>query len=268
MFLSKLTSSYSGPDAGQVALAKQLSEDLLVHIRQQYQEFKDERANNGGYGGRGGYGGGRGGGGYDNRGGNDNRGGYEGRGGYDNNRGGYSGYGSNHSPAPAASVDPAVVADQWSAYYASMGYSVPTADASGAQPAAAVTGPAGPNDFDYTAYGGYESYLTQYHAAAAAAAQQPAAGADYSAYGAQYAGYTGAAVATPTPGQDYSTYAAPPPPPAGQEAPPPPPPGAGSYNSVSFHMCNRYMRLTLNTGPTSAHSLGEAGAHYADSSRS
>merc|ERR1712230_322500 len=88
----------AGPDPNEVQRAKELCEDLLKNVREQYEEFKNRPQQQRGYGGNTGYGGERG---YGDRapdrsnsyGGRDNS--YGGR----DNGGGYGG-GYNNSPAP------------------------------------------------------------------------------------------------------------------------------------------------------------------------
>lgn len=95
----------AGPDPKEVQHAKELCEDLLANVREQYEEFKarpppqryggGDRGGYGGYGGdRGGYGGGYGGG---NGGGN----GYGDRHQERSSSYGGGGYGGYNSPAPA-----------------------------------------------------------------------------------------------------------------------------------------------------------------------
>ncbi|KAJ1338220.1 homoaconitase [Microdochium nivale] len=207
----------AGPDASMVEKAKELCEDLLANVKEQYEEFKSRPP-------RQHYGGG-GGGGYRDRGQGDHRehrdrdhsgGGYRDRshgdsygdkshGNNDRSRdqsGSYGGYGGgsgggyNNSPNPAA---------------------VPAAPAAGVAAATSATDYAaqyaqyyGGQD-PYAAYGGYQAYMQyyqQYYAAAQAAQQGSPA----------------------PPGASGS-----PPPPPPSEAPPPPPPGppgAGSYSNV------------------------------------
>ncbi|EKD13843.1 uncharacterized protein L3040_005538 [Drepanopeziza brunnea f. sp. 'multigermtubi'] len=199
----------AGPDPNEVQKAKELCEDLLKNVREQYEEFKSRPQPSRGYGGNTGYGGERGYGdrapdrsnSYGDRSNSYNGGGHSG--------GGYGG-GYNNSPAPQSNSamsptttsapgagSPTATADyaaQYAQYYAAQGQG-------GADP--------------YAAYGGYAAYVQYYQAymaQAAAAQQQGAPGAPGSAPGA--------------PGS------APPPPPS--EAPPPPPPSgpAPGYNSV------------------------------------
>jgi hypothetical protein len=136
----------SGPDPKEVQHAKELCEDLLANVREQYEEFKTrppQRYGGGGGGERGGYGGGdRGGygGGY----GGNSYGGDRGR---ENSYGGsgYGGYGNSPAPATSGQGSPAPQA-------------APGAAASNPQDYAAQyaqyyqqTGQADP----YAAYGGY-----------------------------------------------------------------------------------------------------------------
>ncbi|KAJ5569897.1 uncharacterized protein N7459_009327 [Penicillium hispanicum] len=132
----------AGPDPNDVQAAKELCEDLLANVKEQYQHFKENppQHNYGGYGGRGGdrYHGGGGGG------------------------GGYGGYSNRHQQSPGASASPAgqtpdpSVAD----------YSAQYAQYYGSDP--------------YAAYGGYQNYVAYYQyyqqmAAAQQSQQQPPA---------------------------------------------------------------------------------------------
>ncbi|KAI1333978.1 hypothetical protein F5Y15DRAFT_403366 [Xylariaceae sp. FL0016] len=200
----------AGPDPKMVEKAKELCEDLLGNVKEQYEEFK-ARPPRQSYGG---HGGGHGGGGYGERnygersyGGGDRY--HDRHGSQSGSYGGYSGY--NNSPAPGGnSASPA--------------------------PGAAGNAPGANNDYaaqyaqyyggqdPYAAYGGYAAYMQyyqQYYAAATAAQQQ------------------GSPAPPPPPGQSASPppppTEAPPPPPGGAPPPPPPsgsPPGAGSYGAV------------------------------------
>lgn len=191
-----------GPDPNEVQKAKELCEDLLKNVREQYEEFKSRPQPSRGYGGNTGYGGERG---YGDRA-PDRSNSYSGGG----NSGGSYGGGYNNSPAahstsamspttpsapgagsPAASAD---YAAQYAQYYAAQGQG-------GADP--------------YAAYGGYAAYVQYYQAYMAQVA-------------AQQQGAPGAAPGAPG--------SAPPPPPS--EAPPPPPPSgpAPGYNAVSHEI--------------------------------
>lgn len=193
----------AGPDPKEVQRAKELCEDLLGNVRQQYERFKANpppqrmesytdgygpNANHHSYSGRDSYRG------RDSYGGSrDSYGGDRGA------RDGYSGghnnsYGSPYSatpttPAPpGAAGSPADYTAQYAQYYASQ-----------------------PGGDPYAAYGGYANYVAYYQYYAQQQAQQP--------------------------GSDQ----APPPPPGGDGAPPPPPgsavnappPPGGSYSSYS-----------------------------------
>merc|ERR1711964_599591 len=142
----------------EVQRAKELCEDLLKNVREQYEEFKNRPQQQRGYGGNTGYGGERG---YGDRapdrsnsyGGRDNS--YGGR----DNGGGYGG-GYNNSPAPNSggamspttpsapgAGSPTAAADyaaQYAQYYAAQG------------------GQAGQDP--YAAYGGYAAYVQYYQA--------------------------------------------------------------------------------------------------------
>ncbi|QKX56291.1 uncharacterized protein TRUGW13939_03392 [Talaromyces rugulosus] len=190
----------AGPDPNQVQSAKELCEDLLSNVREQYQRFKENPPQHGygGYGQRGdrhysgGYGGGHGGG--------------HGGGGHG---GGYGGYNQhNQQSPPSASMSPAG--------QGAPGESAPGAANSdyAAQYAQYYGGGADP----YAAYGGYQNYVAYYQYYQQWAQQQQGATAT-----------DGSAPPPPPPSND----APPPPPPgAGSGSPPPPPPPGGSYNSV------------------------------------
>ncbi|KXJ96900.1 hypothetical protein Micbo1qcDRAFT_155596 [Microdochium bolleyi] len=215
----------AGPDASMVEKAKELCEDLLANVKEQYEEFKS-RPPRQHYGG---------GGGYRDRGHGDHRDHRDQRdhgshgGGYrDRNHGGdhygdrshghndrsrdqsgsYGGYGGyNNSPNPAAaSASPAAGAATAAA---------PSATDYAAQYAQYYGG-----QDPYAAYGGYQAYMQYYqqYYAAAQAAQQ----------------------GSPAPPAPPGASASPPPPPPSEAPPPPPPsgpppggpPGAGSYGNV------------------------------------
>ncbi|KAG4256275.1 hypothetical protein FPRO04_03162 [Fusarium proliferatum] len=196
----------TGPDPNMVAKAKELCEDLIANVKEQYEEFKSRPPRYGGdrYGGDR-YGGDRYNGGGDR---NHSHGGSHGTSHGSYGASGYGGYGSNpagasNSPAAAGVNSPTNAADyaaQYAQYYG------------GADP--------------YAAYGGYANYVAMYQQYYGAQAQ------------AQAPGPPGA-----TPGQSASpppppSEAAPPPPPPPSSAPPPPPPSGsppgtgGSYGSV------------------------------------
>ncbi|KAK7430534.1 hypothetical protein QQZ08_002826 [Neonectria magnoliae] len=207
----------TGPDANMVEKAKELCEDLIANVTEQYEEFKTRPprygGDRGGYGDRGSYGGDRGGGGggYGDRG-----GGYGGdRGGYgdrDRERGGshgghggsygYGGYGSapaaTNSPAPPGVNSPSTATADYAAQYAQ------------------YYGSADP----YAAYGGYANYLAMYQQYYGAQAQAQASPA----------GAPGQAGSPPPPPSE----AAPPPPPPPSAAPPPPPPSGGPPTGGSY----------------------------------
>ncbi|KZF25735.1 hypothetical protein L228DRAFT_280955 [Xylona heveae TC161] len=139
----------TGPDPREVQHAKELCEDLLGNVKEQYQRFKDNPPPSHGYGG---YGGGYGGGGHNRM--SDRQGSY----------GGYNSYSnspvsamspSTQAPAAAAAAAPGVSSPaDYSAQYAQY-------YASGQDP--------------YAAYGGYQGYVAayqQYYQQAAAAHQQ------------------------------------------------------------------------------------------------
>ncbi|KAI1139669.1 hypothetical protein F5Y05DRAFT_379712 [Hypoxylon sp. FL0543] len=192
----------AGPDPKMVEKAKELCEDLIANVKEQYEEFKSRppRQHYGGHGG-GGYGERS----YGDRSyGGDRYGDRQGSG--SGSYGGYGGY--NNSPNPAAnSASPAPPAQG----------SPPTSNADYAAQYAQYYGGQDP----YAAYGGYAAYVQYYqqYYAAAQAAQQ----------GSATPPVPGASVSPPPPPP---SEAPPPPPPAGSAPPPPPPPGAGSYGSV------------------------------------
>ncbi|KAK7752328.1 hypothetical protein SLS62_005664 [Diatrype stigma] len=209
----------AGPDPKMVEKAKELCEDLLGNVKEQYEEFKTRppRQHYGGHGEHGGHGG-HGGGGYGGRSHGDRNYGersygdrsYGDRGGNrSGSYGGGGGYGGYNSPAPAAaSASPAQppgagspvndYAAQYAQYYG------------GQDP--------------YAAYGGYAAYMQYYQ--------------QY--YAAQQAGQQGSP-APPAPGASASppppppTEAPPPPPPGGAAPPPPPPPPSGSPPGVGHY---------------------------------
>ncbi|KAJ4307099.1 hypothetical protein N0V88_000475 [Collariella sp. IMI 366227] len=125
----------AGPDPKMVEKAKELCEDLLVMVREQYQEFKSRPPRS--YGGGGG-----GGGGYGSRGGGDSYHGYNRDSHHQNSSHSYSnspapGAGASASPPTSAST-PTSAADyaaQYAQYY-------------GSDP--------------YAAYGGYQAYVQMY----------------------------------------------------------------------------------------------------------
>nr|KAJ4024057.1 hypothetical protein NW766_000289 [Fusarium irregulare] len=199
----------AGPDANMVEKAKELCEDLIANVKQQYEEFKSRPPRYGGdrYGGDR-YGGDRYNGGGDR---NHSHSGSHGgsHGSYGGSHGGYGGYGANaggasNSPAPAGVNSPTNAADyaaQYAQYYG------------GADP--------------YAAYGGYANYVAMYQQYYGAQAQAQA----------QTPGAPGAPGQSASPPPPPPSEAAPPPPPPSSAPPPPPPSGpppgtGGSYGSV------------------------------------
>jgi hypothetical protein len=183
----------AGPDPKEVQGAKELCEDLLANVRQQYERFKANpppqrmesytdgygpNANHNSYGGRDSYRG------RDPYGGNrDSYGGD--RGARDSYSGGHNNsYGSPYSAAPTTPAPPGAVVSptdytaQYAQYYASQ-----------------------PGGDPYAAYGGYANYVANYQYYVQQQAQQP--------------------------GSDQ----APPPPPGGDASPPPPPGSAVNAGS-------------------------------------
>ncbi|KAJ5373361.1 K Homology domain type 1 [Penicillium concentricum] len=184
----------AGPDANDVQQAKELCEDLLTNVKEQYQRFKENppQHNYGGYGNRGGDRGDRGDR-YQGGGGGGGGGGYGG--GYNNRQ-----QHNTSSASPAGQAAAAAVASPGAA-------ATPTAADYSAQ-YAQYYGTADP----YAAYGGYQNYVAYYqYYQQMAAAQQQADG-----------------TAPPPPASEA------PPPPPGSGSPPPPPPGAGGggYSAV------------------------------------
>ncbi|KAK2939083.1 hypothetical protein FoTM2_002301 [Fusarium oxysporum f. sp. vasinfectum] len=147
----------TGPDPNMVAKAKELCEDLIANVKEQYEEFKSRPPRYGGdrYGGDR-YGGDRYNGGGDR---NHSHGGSHGASHGSYGGSGYGGYGSNpggasNSPAPAGVNSPTNAADyaaQYAQYYG------------GADP--------------YAAYGGYANYVAMYQQYYGAQAQAQAPGA-------------------------------------------------------------------------------------------
>ncbi|KAI9887582.1 MAG: hypothetical protein M1823_000566 [Watsoniomyces obsoletus] len=191
----------AGPDPREVQHAKELCEDLLANVKEQYERFKENPPpqSHGGYGHNSNY---------QSR---HDRGSGGGGGYHTNNTNSYGGYGGggpqSHSPAPPASA------------MSPTSHGAPGSDA----------GPPGATDYSaqyaqyyggqdpYAAYGGYQNYVAYYQYYQQLQQQQQQQG--------------GAAV-----GAGAGTSASPPPPPT--EAPPPPPPseppsnGGGSFNAV------------------------------------
>ncbi|OTA97177.1 hypothetical protein M434DRAFT_66192 [Hypoxylon sp. CO27-5] len=193
----------AGPDPKMVEKAKELCEDLIANVKEQYEEFKSrpprQHYNNhgGNYGersyGERSYGGDR----YGDRQGS-------GSGSY----GGYGGY--SNSPNPAVNSASPAPPGQGSPPAATADYSAQYAQYYGGQD-------------PYAAYGGYTAYMQYYqqYYAAAQAAQQ----------GSPTPPVPGASVSPPPPPP---SEAPPPPPPGGSAPPPPPPPGTGSYGANQF----------------------------------
>ncbi|KAL2149566.1 hypothetical protein VTH82DRAFT_8217 [Thermothelomyces myriococcoides] len=210
----------AGPDPKMVEKAKELCEDLLANVKEQYEEFKSRPPRGyggGGYGGRGG----------------DSYHGYNRDNHHHNNSHSYG-----NSPAPGAAATPTPPAST-SAPASAADYAAQYAQYYGTDP--------------YAPYGGYQAYVQMYQQWAAAQAAQasqagatPGAGGAASAPGAPGApgapaGVSGAPGAPGAPGASTSppppppSEAAPPPPPPSAAPPPPPPsgpPGASGYNAV------------------------------------
>ncbi|KAI9829009.1 MAG: hypothetical protein M1832_000032 [Thelocarpon impressellum] len=186
----------AGPDPKEVQNAKELCEDLIKNVKEQYERFKSQPPpSQGGFGGGGGYG----------QRAPDRAGSYGGYGGY--------GAGASGSPAPPSSAMSPT----------SQGPPGTTGGAPGASQtdyAAQYAQYYGGQD-PYAAYGGYQAYCQYYAYYQQQAAQQ----------GGQAPGQTQAQA---PPGAAAGAGA--PPPPPSDAAPPPPPPPSGSpqggYNSV------------------------------------
>ncbi|GAB1313033.1 hypothetical protein MFIFM68171_03243 [Madurella fahalii] len=184
----------AGPDPKMVEKAKELCEDLLANVREQYEEFKSRPPRN--YGG-GGYGG---------RGGGDSYHGYNRDSHHQNSSHSYS-----NSPAPgAASATPP---SSTNTPAPAVDYAAQYAQYYGTDP--------------YAAYGGYQAYVQMYQQWAASqggqAVQQP--GSIAAAPGAS---------ASPPPPPPSEAAPPPPPPSAAPPPPPPSggPPGTGGYSAV------------------------------------
>ncbi|KAF2142448.1 uncharacterized protein K452DRAFT_226611 [Aplosporella prunicola CBS 121167] len=177
----------AGPDPAQVTRAKELCEDLLGHVRSNYETFKAHGPARRGYGG-----GDR----YDGRNGGSRSDSYGRQDSYGGGNSYSSGYGAQQSPAYGGStMSPATEA--------AAATPSSTAAADYAAQYAQYYGGADP----YAAYGGYQGYVAAY----------------YQYYASQQGQAPGSASTTPAP-PAMSAYQAPPPPP-GSEPPPPPPPG-------------------------------------------
>ncbi|TAQ91441.1 hypothetical protein B7494_g237 [Chlorociboria aeruginascens] len=182
----------AGPDPNDVQRAKELCEDLLKNVRQQYEEFKS-RPPQRGYGQSTGYGGERG---YGDR--APDRTNSYGAG----SNSGYGGY--NNSPTPGTVLSPTAPGASSPVPGAGADYA--------AQYAQYYAGGADP----YAAYGGYQAYVQYYQQYMAAAAAQQSPGS--------------APAPPPTEAPPPPPGSSAPPPPSG--APPGAPPGTGSYNAV------------------------------------
>lgn len=187
---------FSGPDPKEVQNAKELCEDLLKNVKEQYEKFKEQPPPQHGYGG--------GGGGYGHRDRHHYGGGYGGGGG----GGGGGGYGNHHSPAATSAMSPAAQAPPGTS-------ASPAGQADYSAQYAQYYGGSDP----YAAYGGYQNYVAYYQYYQQQAAQQQQQ-------------QQSAAPPPPPPANE----APPPPPPPGAAPPPPPPPPGGnsSYNAVSY----------------------------------
>ncbi|KAL7923015.1 hypothetical protein ACQKWADRAFT_290976 [Trichoderma austrokoningii] len=186
----------TGPDPNMVAKAKELCEDLITNVKEQYEEFKARppRYNNdrGGYGDH-----------HHHRGSHDRS--HGGGGSHHNSYNSYNRFnsdaGASNSPAPAASSQQSTAdyAAQYAQYY------------NGADP--------------YAAYGGYANYVALY--------QQYYGGQTQAPGQSSHAAAPGQSASPPPPPPP--AEAAPPPPPPPSSAPPPPPPSGppgGSFSAV------------------------------------
>ncbi|EAQ83911.1 hypothetical protein CHGG_10315 [Chaetomium globosum CBS 148.51] len=207
-----------GPDPEKVQKAKELCEDLLANVREQYEEFKSRPPRN--------YGGGGGGGGYGGRGGGDSYQGYNRDSHHQNSSHSYS-----NSPAPGAGASATPPTST----------GTPTSAADYAAQYAQYYGTADP----YAAYGGYQAYVQMYQQWAAAQAGQ--AGQASAAPGAP--GAPGASASPPPPPP--SEAAPPPPPPSAAPPPPPPsgPPGATGYSAVGHRVLQLPILQLSNSTP-------------------
>ncbi|KAK7511262.1 uncharacterized protein IWZ02DRAFT_472148 [Phyllosticta citriasiana] len=193
----------AGPVPDDVRRARELCEDLLANVRQQYEQFK-ERGPRRGYGGGDRYeGGGRNGGGRHDSYSSSSYGGYG-----NNSYGGNSQYGGQQSPAGQQSaMSPTSQAAPGAATTSASDYSAQYAQYYGGQD-------------PYAAYGGYQAYMTMY----------------WQYYGQQQG--VGSNSGTPAPATSEAPPpppgSAPPPPPPGEAPPPPPPSGSppGGYSAV------------------------------------
>ncbi|RFU80979.1 hypothetical protein TARUN_1264 [Trichoderma arundinaceum] len=187
----------TGPDPNMVSKARELCEDLIANVKEQYEEFKARppRYNNdrGGYGDH-----------HHHRGSHDRSHG----GSHNNSYSSYNRYnsdtGASNSPAPGVN-SPGNAADyaaQYAQYY------------NGADP--------------YAAWGGYANYVALYQQYYGGQTQAPG----QSSHAAAAPGQSGSPPPPPPPAE-----AAPPPPPPPSSAPPPPPPSGppppgGSFSAV------------------------------------
>ncbi|KAL7944381.1 hypothetical protein V8C42DRAFT_326639 [Trichoderma barbatum] len=186
----------TGPDPNMVTKAKELCEDLIANVKEQYEEFKARppRYNND----RGGYGD------HHHRGSHDRSHG----GSHNNSYSSYNRYnsdsGASNSPAPAANATASAAdyAAQYAQYY------------NGADP--------------YAAYGGYANYVALYQQYYGGQTQAPGQSS-------HAAGAPGQSASPPPPPPPAEAAPPPPPPPSSAPPPPPPsgpPPPGGSFSAV------------------------------------
>ncbi|KAI1327582.1 hypothetical protein F5Y16DRAFT_410197 [Xylariaceae sp. FL0255] len=210
----------AGPDPRMVDKAKELCDDLVAKVKEEYEEFKSRppRQHYGGHGGGGGYGdrsygGDR----YGGNGGGDRYGGDRSGSHSNSYGGGYGGYSNSPTPGGNTASPAAAPPGAGSPTGTSADYAAQYAQYYGGQD-------------PYAAYGGYAAYMQyyqQYYAAAQAAQQgQPAPPAP------------GASGSPPPPPPPPPAEAPPPPPPGGSAPPPPPPPPGGSgYGALPTQGC-------------------------------
>ncbi|OJJ87048.1 KH domain-containing protein [Aspergillus glaucus CBS 516.65] len=189
----------AGPDPNDVNTAKELCDDLLANVREQYQRFKENPPQHnygGGYGQRG----------------DRHHGGQGGQGGYGG--GGYGGYNNHHqqqySPATESPSGQATPAASTAGAGVGAGAAASAADYSAQYAQYYGTDP-------YAAYGGYQNYVAYYQYYQQYAQQQQE----------QQQQSQGSTPQPPPPSGE-----APPPPPPGSGSPPPPPPGGAGYSAV------------------------------------
>lgn len=219
----------AGPDPNEVKHARELCEDLLANVKEQYQQFKERGGQRGGRGGYGGGGGDRGGDHYSGRGGGGygqqqqqqqqpEQASYDDYGGA-NAVGGATPQADPNNPMAGMSYEQAIAqAEAYAPYYASQ---------AGGDP--------------YAAYGGIVEYTKMYYQYYASQAGQPQGQGTPAGYGGSGGYDAQAGYGTPggyqqqqqppaAPGAQGYEQPPPPPPPSNEEAPPPPPPSGPPGN--------------------------------------